>query len=149
MDIVFAVLNSGILDEGNKVLRESSASRYKIAERDDWKALDMPEKCKLFILKREFSAQQMAALRKGHIPQEMEDKWFWFMEADNLYAHRSWTGICIYRIEFKADGNHAVTVNRDPEQYSFTSIDEDIAQITAKPPQPGVPERRLFVILFK
>ncbi len=125
MDIVFAVLNSGILDEGNKVLRESSASRYKIADRDDWKALDMPAKCEHFILKREFSAQQMAALRKGNIPQEMEDKWFWFMEADTLYAHRSWTGICIYRIEFKADGSHAVTVNRDPEQYSCTSIDED------------------------
>lgn len=47
------------------------------------------------------------------------------MEGDTLYAHRSWTGICIYRIDFKADGNHAVTVNRDPEQYSCTSIDED------------------------
>lgn len=125
MSIVFAVLNNDIMDAGNKVLRESSASRYKAAERNDWKTLDMPGKCERFILLRDITAQQMSALRKGNIPQEMEDKWFWFMEGDTLYAHRSWTGICIYRIDFKADGNHAVTVNRDPEQYSCTSIDED------------------------
>lgn len=125
MSIVFAVLNNDIMDAGNKVLRESSASRYKAAERNDWKTLDMHGKCERFILLRDITAQQMSALRKGNIPQEMEDKWFWFMEGDTLYAHRSWTGICIYRIDFKADGNHAVTVNRDPEQYSCTSIDED------------------------
>ena len=80
----------------------------------------------MFIFDRPFSDKQMQTLRRGHIPQEMEDKWFWYMEGGRLYAHRSWTGNCIYIVEFSADGHHRVTVNRDPEQYSCTSVDEDI-----------------------
>lgn len=125
LHIVFAVLQDSILKIGQKQLRDSGASRYKIAERSDWKTTDMPSNHESFILQRDITPQQMAALRRGNIPQEMEDKWFWFMEGDILYAHRSWTGFCIYRVEFKPDGNHFVTVNRDPEQYSYASISED------------------------
>lgn len=86
----------------------------------------MPEKNSTFILSREFSAEQIAALRRGNIPKEMEDKWFWFMEGDTLYAHRSWTGICVYRIDFSfADNQHKVTVNQDPEQVGITKEEED------------------------
>ena len=59
----------------------------------------------------------------------MEDKWFWFMEGNTLYAHRSWTGYCIYRIDFKPDNKHVVTVNRDPEQYKCTSTAQDAEQL--------------------
>ncbi|MBP5154991.1 MAG: NADAR family protein [Clostridia bacterium] len=51
------------------------------------------------------------------------------MEGDTLFAHRSWTGVCIYRVDFKPDNNHLVTVNRDPEQYKCTSIEEDVQQL--------------------
>ena len=47
------------------------------------------------------------------------------MEDSTLFAHRSWTGNCIYIIDFKEDNNHVVTVNRDKEQYSCTDIEED------------------------
>ena len=30
------------------------------------------------------------------------------------------SGFCIYRIDFKPEGKHLVTVNRDPEQYGGT-----------------------------
>ena len=129
LDIVFAVLSDEIMKAGQKALSGSDASRYKVAERNDWKRLDMPEQHDTFILRRPFTAQQMAALRRGNIPQGMEDKWFWFMEGDTLFAHRSWTGFCIYRIDFKPDGNHTVTVNRDPEQYGYTSTAEDAEQL--------------------
>ncbi len=129
LDIVFAVLSDEIMKAGQKALSGSDASRYKVAERNDWKRLDMPEQHETFILRRPFTAQQMAALRRGNIPQGMEDKWFWFMEGDTLFAHRSWTGFCIYRIDFKPDGNHTVTVNRDPEQYGCTSTAEDAEQL--------------------
>ena len=122
IDIVFAVLDNTILETGKKQQLKYGASRYKIAERGDWKTNPMPEKHITFILQRPFSDQQMTALRKGNIPQEMEDKWFWFMEGDTLFAHRSWTGNCIYRIDFKPDNNHVITVNQDPEQ--FTCADE-------------------------
>ena len=129
MDIVFAVLDNDILETGHKKLLQSGAARYKVAARNDWKILDMPEQHDTFTLDRTFTPRQMAALRHGNIPQEMEDKWFWFMEGDTLYAHRSWTGFCIYRVDFKPDGHHAVTVNRNPEQYTCTSIEKDLEQL--------------------
>ena len=97
----------------------------KIAHREDWRNNPMPEKHETFVLKRSFSDRQMDALRRGNIPQAMEDKWFWYMEGSTLFAHRSWTGNCIYQIDFKQDNKHIVTVNRDPKQYTCTSIRED------------------------
>ena len=129
LDIIFAVLSDEILEEGRKALRGSSASRYKAADRYDWTRVDMPDQHETFIFQRPFTKQQMAALRRGNIPKAMEDKWFWFMEGDTLYAHRSWTGYCIYRIDFKPDHNHVVTVNRNPEQFSSSSTAEDAQQL--------------------
>ena len=98
----------------------------KIATRDDWNIREMPEKRDTFTLEREFTEEQIAALRRGNIPREMEDKWFWFMEGDTLYAYRSWTGICVFIVEFSFRENcHRVTVNRDPDQYGGDSAEED------------------------
>ncbi len=96
-----------------------------VACRDDWKTEPMPEQHETFILKRAFSDQEMFALRCGNVPKAMEDKWFWFMEGSTLWAHRSWTGHCIFRVDFKENNNHVVTVNRDPKQYRSFGIEED------------------------
>ncbi len=101
-------------------------NRTGIARRGDWQTEPMPEKYETFVLDRSFTDEEMEALRHGNIPRAMEDKWFFYMEGPVLWAHRSWTGFCIYRIDFKEDGHHLVTVNRDPEQYRRTSIKEDI-----------------------
>ncbi|MBQ3661240.1 MAG: GNAT family N-acetyltransferase [Oscillospiraceae bacterium] len=103
--------------------------KTRIARREDWKTVPMPEKHETFILNRAFSGEEMDALRCGNIPQAMEDKWFWYMEGPTLWAHRSWTGYCIFRIDFKEDHEHLVTVNRDPEQYASSGIEEDIASL--------------------
>ena len=105
--------------------------KRRIAHRSDWKTVAMPELHETFVLNRTFSDEEMEALRFGNVPQEMEDKWFWFMEGSTLWAHRSWTGHCIYRIDFKEDHQHVVTVNRDPEQYKCTSIEEDIESLNS------------------
>ena len=128
MEIVFAILSDDIIKVGQQMLLEYG-SAYKIAERYDWKSTEIPSKHDTFVLHRPLNPQQMKALRRGNIPKQMEDKWFWFMEGDTLFAHRSWTGHCIYRIDFGPDGNHKVTVNRDPEQYTCVSIDEDAEQL--------------------
>jgi len=47
------------------------------------------------------------------------------MDGPTLFAHRSWTGYCIYQIDFKDNNNHIVRVNRDPEQYKCASVEED------------------------
>ena len=128
-EIIWVLFDARTKAAYDKALAGSAASRSKIAERGDWETKEMPEQQETFILKRAFSAKQMAVLRKGNIPKEMEDKWFWFMEGDMLFAHRSWTGVCIYQIHFKPDQNHVVTVNRDPEQYTCDSIKEDAEKL--------------------
>ena len=101
-------------------------NRRTIATRADWTITEMPEKNSTFLLNREFTEEQIAALRRGNIPKAMEDKWFWFMEGDTLYAHRSWTGICVFRIDFSfTDNQHKVTVNQDPAQVGITGEEED------------------------
>lgn len=97
----------------------------KIAHKEDWRTNPMPTQHDTFVFNRSFNNEEMKALRKGNIPREMEDKWFYYMEGSTLFAHRSWTGNCIYIIDFKEDNNHVVTVNRDPEQYRRTSNKED------------------------
>ncbi len=125
IDVVFAVLSDKSVSEGLRALKSTGASEYAAAGRDDWKHSDMPEKRDVFVLPQKFSEKQMRALRRGNVPQGMEDKWFWYMENGALYAHRSWTGYCIYIVEFQKDGNNRVTVNRDPDEYSCTSVEED------------------------
>ncbi len=101
----------------------------RAGSRGDRKTEPMPERCETFVLNRSFSDAEMDALRRGHIPQAMEDKWFWYMEGTTLWAHRSWTGFCIYRIDFREDNEHLVTVNRDPAQYGGSDIGEDAAAL--------------------
>ena len=110
-------------------MRKDHNNKTRVACRDDWKTEPMPQQHETFVLDRAFSKKEMEALRHGNIPQAMEDKWFWYMEGPTLRAHRSWTGHCIYQIDFKEDNHHVVTVNRDPEQYGCTSIEEDLTSL--------------------
>lgn len=103
-----------------------SHGEKKIAKKNDWKTFPMPAQKDTFLLSRHFSKQELSALQCGHIPEAMEDKWFWYMEGNTLFAHRSWTGYCIYILELNEQtGIHKVTVNRDPEQYQEKQIKED------------------------
>jgi hypothetical protein len=99
------------------------------ATRDSWKALPCPEKRKALEFNENYSLAEFDRIRQGLIPIEMEDKWFIFYEAPWLYAHRSWSGICIYAVRFDdASGGASVAeswVNRS--QYSETRPDYDRA----------------------
>ena len=127
--VVFAVLDNEIMKIGQGVLEKAVKSRMPVVKKSDWKTLEMPEQHTQFVLHRPFTEHQMQILRCGHIPQEMEDKWFWYMEGSTLYAHRSWTGVCVFRVDFKPDNNHLVTVNRDPEQFESTDLKADAERL--------------------
>ena len=68
-----------------------------------------------------FSEEEFSRIRDGVIPTSMEKKWFIYFEDDHLNFHRSWTGICIYRMGLKkTPEGYKVTeilVNHDPEEY--------------------------------
>ena len=129
LHVIFAVISDAVLEAGRKALRQSPLAAYKRAEAGDWETQEMPPQRSSFILQRSFNGQQVMALRYGHIPEAMEDKWFWYMDGDTLYAYRSWTGYCIYRIDFHENGNHLVTVNCDPEQYQIGSLQEEFTRV--------------------
>ncbi|MGL4608612.1 MAG: hypothetical protein ACRCYY_02840 [Trueperaceae bacterium] len=97
-----------------------------VAKRELWKNLPMPDKKETLNFSNEYSLQEFGIICQGLIPEQMEDKWFIFYEEPCLYFHRSWTGYCIYQLEFKEnDGMFGVIkawVNRDPEQYKETDL---------------------------
>ena len=109
---------------------EEDTPQMPVAVKNDWKTSDMPDRHEEFFIHRAIHPTQMRVLRQGHVPREMEDKWFWYMEGDTLFALRSWTGYCIYRIDFSTVNYHKVTVNRDPMQHNCTSIEDDRETLT-------------------
>ena len=94
------------------------------ATRQSWNNSPMPEKRSRLALRREFTEEEYESIRRGLVPEQMEDKWFIFLEGDTLYIHRSWTGRCIFQLALKREGEkYAVSdalVNRDPGQYGGT-----------------------------
>ena len=72
----------------------------------------------------------------GHIPAEMEDRWFIYLEDDWLFFHRSWTGFCIFQLHLgPIDGGHnriaETWVNRDQGQYRSTDSQYDQETLTS------------------
>lgn len=96
----------------------------KIVTKSEWMLQDMPKKTECFSLVNDLSAIEVDQLKRGHIPQEMEDKWFSYFEDNKLYVHRSWSGICIFIVEFCGD-ELKVTANRDKKQYRGQCVEED------------------------
>lgn len=113
------------------------AESREVAVKDSWNTKAMPEKSTIIELNQTYTKEQMDNMKKGLIPQEMEDKWFvYFDESEmKLYFHRSWTGNCVYILQFEEVGGDdsegqqflatRVEVNRDPEQYTCTDDESD------------------------
>ncbi|HSQ64304.1 MAG TPA: hypothetical protein VLM85_13850 [Polyangiaceae bacterium] len=106
----------------------------KIATRDSWETKPLPEERARIGYERSFDAAEHARLARGVVPEEMEDKWFVFYEAPWLWFHRSWTGIAIYGVRLRPEGEGSVVeeawVNRDPAQYRETDDAHDIALLS-------------------
>ena len=74
------------------------------------------------VAERERLVGEFARLRLGNVPEDMDDRWFWYFdpEGSELRFHRSWTGFCAYaaRVEPFGTGYMVtdVVVNRSPKQ---------------------------------
>jgi hypothetical protein len=107
----------------------------KTATRESWNNVKpMPEKRGRLPYARTFDAKEHARVVRGLVPAEMEDKWFVFYEAPWLWFHRSWTGIAIYGVKLRPEGEGSAVeeawANRAPEEYRETEDAHD-AQILA------------------
>lgn len=93
----------------------------------DWNTTPMPEGFVVLPFDKPLSDAEFSRAARGLIPQQMEDKWFIYLHPETgwLHFHRSWTGICVYRVRVERDGRgyrcteaHA---NRYPEEYRRTN----------------------------
>lgn len=104
------------------------------AKPTDWTTESLPPQRVSILLDRTYSLEEMARIRKGLVPEQMEDKWFIYWKDGALFFHRSWTGFCIYIVHFAAEGDgfklRQADVNRDPEQYKETSDERDAEMIS-------------------
>lgn len=104
------------------------------AKPTDWKAEPFPQECAEISLDRTFSLDELAKIKNGVVPKEMEDKWFIYWQDDGLFFYRSWTGYCIYIVCFDVTEDGAETtsaaINREPDQYNCTDDTYDAEMIS-------------------
>ena len=104
----------------------------RIAQRSDWdnEPIKMPQD--IPPPARIWTEEEMGSIRRGYIPQIMDEKWFIFVEDDRLYAHRSWTGFGIYEASFApVEGGYVIesaAITGDESIYRRSS-DQDDSQI--------------------
>jgi hypothetical protein len=101
----------------------------KAATRESWKAKPLPDARAALPYARMFDRAERDRLRRGLVPEQMEDKWFIFLEGAWLYFHRSWTGTCIYAVKLREEGEGSAVeeawANRAPEEYRETDDAHD------------------------
>lgn len=73
----------------------------KRATRNSWTTEPMPRKVAVLSYTAEFSSEEFKKISRGLIPQMMEEKWFIYLYRKTLHRHRSWTGFCVYQVEFE------------------------------------------------
>lgn len=80
----------------------------------------MPQESSCIPANIRFTHEEFQAIRRGFVPESMEDKWFAYVEGDHIHIHRSWTGYQVYDCLFE-ENEEGVTItgvyaNRDPSQ---------------------------------
>lgn len=101
---------------------QNDPNETEIARSNSWKTVEMPATVISLPFTKTYTAEEFSVLAHGFVPKAMEDKWFVFMQDNILFFHRSWTGLCIYKIVFEQNHNEytvqEVLINADTEQYS-------------------------------
>ena len=80
---------------------DSMPEKTKVAKSTSWKTEPMPQtdisRIKVNISVTE---EDMLIIRKGHIPEAMEDHWFMYCDDEYIRYFRSWTGTCAFEAHF-------------------------------------------------
>jgi len=104
------------------------------ATSQSWKHQPLPDEYARIPFHGAYTPDDFRKLRAGHVPRDMDDKWFIYFDAGVLRFHRSWTGMCTYEVDLQEKDGQFVTgevrVNRDASQYGGTD-DEYDAQLLA------------------
>ena len=82
--------------------RNDSSNKVK-ATKDSWEIIEMPKNKVVLPINKKYSKDEYNKIIQGFIPKVMEDRWFVYFEDNKLYMHRSWTGYCIYELNFSKE----------------------------------------------
>lgn len=114
---------------------EEMRDKREVARSTDWDCKPMPQRNLNLCIERSLSNVDIEVLRYVNIPKAQEDKWFWYVdENDILYAHRSWSGNCIFKV-FLSDYVRSagellrVTINNDEKQCEWAELDDAIEEL--------------------
>lgn len=96
--------------------------QVRAARPSDHNHLPMPEQNEEMAIRMRFSSEQMKRIRFGFIPPGMDFKWFIYYEKETLHFHRSWTGFCVFQLNFtETEKGGAIAqrllINRNTEEY--------------------------------
>ena len=109
--------------------------KTKVATKESWNIEPMPEKHTTIPMDESIPSAAMGIVKYGHIPDAMEDHWFMYCDETTIRYYRSWTGFCIYVAKYEDDGETCriteLMVNREPEQYTSTDKEHDVALFMA------------------
>ena len=101
-----------------------------LVKQEDWKTNPIPKQRVKLTFNRIFSTEQTELIKVGLPAKGMEDKWFIYFENNELFFHRSWTGNCIFQVQFEHKENSLIATyieaNRDLDQYSETDNKNDL-----------------------
>jgi hypothetical protein len=81
------------------------------ARRKDWRASPiMPKEKEYLEFDQIYSVKEYQKIKRGYIPDELEDPWFMYLENDALYIHpNDGIGRCVYQVRFeRVDDNYQV-----------------------------------------
>ena len=96
-----------------------------------WKTKPLPSQAARLPFQKSYSAAEFAVIARGHIPDSMEDHWFACMQAGVLHIHRSWSGICVYRVTFQEEAGCYVVkealAERSLAEYESADAEYDAA----------------------
>ncbi len=88
--------------------------KNKVATAKNWQIEPMP-KDKDEVTEMDFGLkitnETMDIIRKGHIPEAMEDHWFMYCDNEFIRYYRSWTGMCAFEAHYKKIGSEYVIDN--------------------------------------
>ena len=125
------------------------------ATRDSWQTVDCNEPFVALPWHDSFSESQFDLIRRGAIPESMDDRWFAFYEEPMLFLYRSWSGHLIYRVTFARNGDVYVVqtaqiVDRGgysidvPAEVAFLDFLIHRLLLNESPPRPPLPRVSLL-----
>ena len=102
-------------------MRSMDSGDQKRVTKDCWDIQPMPSQAATVDFHDVYTQEEWARIKMGLEPEDMNEKWFVYLEDNTLYLHRSWTGHCIYQVGFEETDEgwraDAAVVNADPDQH--------------------------------